>query len=200
MAAPKASLRRKRRTRRCQLGLHGHLLSFLLMGLPHRQGEIAESYTRLPTEDGMPSQKGNVLGRQRQRSVCIHRETADWTGNRTGQPEFAARVKEDEDALPYSVSLAAGPHTSPFVDCEFTPRSASPQCILDMEGDGHRRDGLCIRPAAWFYPSHGAGKDDAGRANQSRQSGRVSWINRKRRIYPRGLACRRLGGKARGSR
>ena len=163
------------------------------MGPPHRQGEIAETYTRLPTEDGMPSQQGNVLGRERQRSACIHRETADWTGNRTGQPEFAARVKKDEDALPHAVALAAGPYTSPFVDCEFTPGSASPQCILDMERDGHRRDGLCIRPAAWFYPSHRAGKDDAGRANQSRQSGRVSWINRKRRIYPSWLACRRSG-------
>ena len=141
----------------------------------------------------MPSQQGNVLGRERQRSACIHRETADWTGNRTGQPEFAARVKKHEDALPYSVSLATGPHTSPFIDCEFSSGGASPQRILDMERDGHRRDGLCIRPAAWLYSNYRAGKDDACRANQSRQSGRVSRIDRKRRIYRHRLAYRRSG-------
>ena len=141
----------------------------------------------------MPSQDRNVLGRQNQSSACIHRESADRPGDRTCQPEFAARVKEDEYALPHAVTLAAGPYTSPFVNCEFSTGGGSPQCILDVEGDGHGRDGLCIRPAASLYSNHRAGKDHACRANQSRQSGRVSWINRKRRIYPSWLACRRSG-------
>jgi hypothetical protein len=141
-------------------------VSFLLMGLPHRQGEIAETYTRFPTKDGMSSKSGYVLGRQQHRSARIQRETADRTGDRTGQPEFAARVKKDENALPYAVALATGPQASPFGNCEFPPGSAPQHCILDVKRDGHSRDGLSIRPVAWLNSNHGAGKDDAGGANE----------------------------------
>ena len=50
--------------RGCHPSVHGHLGfgSFLLTGLPHRQGEVADTNARLPTEDGIGSKRRKMVG------------------------------------------------------------------------------------------------------------------------------------------
>ena len=64
------------------------IASFLLTGVPYRQGEVAKSCARLPTQYGIPSVRRPMLRRKQHPPRAVHRKTSQYSTDTTGQPQL----------------------------------------------------------------------------------------------------------------
>jgi hypothetical protein len=86
MPVTKASLRRNNRAVNATrvFMVTSFSRSFLLIGVPYRQGEVAERYARLPTEDGICLKRGKLSRRKCDAGPCIDVETAQRAAHAAG--------------------------------------------------------------------------------------------------------------------
>src|SRR5271157_391273 len=78
-------------------------------GLPHRQGEVAETDSRLPTQDGISPESGKLLRREQHAAHGIKIEAAHGPSHATGKPQLAGGIKKNKSAFADTVALAARP-------------------------------------------------------------------------------------------
>ena len=121
---------------KCHSIFHGHLSwSLLLTGVPHRQGEVAKRYSRLPTKDGIPLKSRNLFPRQRDSPPCVHFKSPQRSAHATAEPQPAARIQEDRHAFANAITLPARPQPDPLRDRQILARRRAPDRALDVERD-----------------------------------------------------------------
>src|SRR6516165_2965901 len=116
--------------------------SFLLTGTPHRQGEIADTNTRPPTNDGIFPKPGNLLWAKLHSTGRIDCKTPQRSSNPAGQPQLACRIKKKHDSLANPIALAHRPQPYPLRDRQISASSCAADGIFHVERDVERRHGL----------------------------------------------------------
>jgi hypothetical protein len=133
--------------------------SFLLTGLLHRQGEVAKTQARLPTQDGIRSERGKMVGRKPDSPPCVHFEAAHRSGYTTGQPQLAGGIQEQQNAFAEAIALTAGPKASPLQDREIFSFPDAANRALNVKGDGDCGERLRLIRGTALNPGDGTGKN-----------------------------------------
>src|SRR5579859_188444 len=144
----------------------------LLTGPPHRQGEVAEYCARLPTEDGIPSERCQMFAGKQDSPRRIHCEPPHRRGHTAGQPQLARRIKKQQHPLADAVPLPARPQPNPLRDGQLLAGRRAANRLLDMKRD---RDRLDCLPARRRTPRHARdrpGKNDPRRLHHLRKASR----------------------------
>ncbi len=161
--------------------------SFLLTGLPHRQGEVADASTRLPTKDGIGPKRRQMVDGKQDTAPRIYLESSHRSGDRTGQAKLAGRIQKQKNAFADSIALATRPQANPLRDGDIFSRSRAANRSIDMKLNFH---GLHCRAAGRrpaLHALHRAREDQSGSAGNSRkthwQPGRRTWSDGRRYRY-----------------